>query len=199
MTKVILARARDLEALERFEMDGKASYKDRDWYTLRDFQKHHTRPGRLILIAQRNDRSIAGYLATRSRLSDILICGWNASKKNGDSFNEDVLKLLVRKLAELPSSLMEYRRKILTVYAREQNTQEQLFWKSVGFRCEKIVHNHFDCPPDTAYRFHRRRGASDDAGVPAEVVMTPPALTHKEELLVCQCDEELNEVLVSDE
>jgi len=153
--RFFLASANDLPLLA--EMEKQDSSRE-DYFTLRSFQRHHSNSNALILIARCSSTGkTLGYIATRTRLHDILVSNWAVfSRLTSEDIDEAVGLALVRKLNNLPDDYSAYRRKIVTVFVRERNLKEQLFWKKAGFRCEKILDSFFDFPPDAAYLFRRR-------------------------------------------
>jgi len=96
---------------------------------------------------------LAGYLAMKSFDKQNYIESlhiWKEYRRNGYG------RFLLNKSINLPERFSQYKRKVTTISVRESSLGEQLFLKSCGFRCEKILKDFYDLPVETAYIFRHR-------------------------------------------
>jgi len=114
----------------------------------------------LCCLRQRNcigtvleiDRKVVGFMIYELHKSQLRILNMAVAPTcRRIGYGRRIVQRLIEKLSQ-------QRRRAIRCEVRETNLKFQLFMRAMGFRCERVLRNHYDGTDETAYEFWYRLG-----------------------------------------
>lgn len=98
------------------------------------------------------DRKVVGFMIYELHKDQLRILNMAVSPNcRRVGYGHQMIQRLIDKLAQ-------QRRRSIRCEVRETNLEAQLFMRSMGFRCERVLRKHYDDTDEAAYEFWYRLG-----------------------------------------